>query len=254
MGVKYNEYTLQLMNARTGNPIDDDTGVCNVLTAGSPVEITIFSDDNGTSLSNPLTYTDGWITFFTAVTTTSVDLSIYTANGDAFFLQSVTPADQHRVVVDVDKMEQTLVIPFAASTAETDTGFTLVGNVRVMDCRINIITADSGQTMDVGVDGSTNDAADALINDVSMTSTGYVELNPAHTAGSSADYYGATTVGTLLANAHTGSDSSVTTLGGFVPITFMVLSTETDCNITYTGNGGTDTAAGYIVLSLMKMP
>lgn len=253
MGVKYSEFHLQLINARTGNPIDDDSGVVNVLTAGSPVELTIFSDDNGTSESNPLTMTDGVIKFFTAVTTTTCDLSIYTSNGDAYFLKTITRF-QHRVVVDVDKMEQTLVIPFDAQTSETDTGFTLAGNVRVKDCRVRVVTADSGITMDVGLDGTTNNDPNGLIAAVSVASTGYVELNPAHTAGSNADYYGATTVGAFLANAHAGEDTGVTTLGGFVPITFMVLSGETDANVTFTGSSGADTMAGYMILTLQKMP
>ena len=37
------EWNIQLINSRTGSIIDDDSGVCNVLTAASPVEITIYS-------------------------------------------------------------------------------------------------------------------------------------------------------------------------------------------------------------------
>ena len=79
---------VQLFNKRTTRMIDDDSGVCNVLVAGSPVEVTIYATEMGTSAgSNPLTFTDGKIEFWTADTVTSVDISIYTANGDAVFVQ-----------------------------------------------------------------------------------------------------------------------------------------------------------------------
>src|SRR3972149_5052846 len=95
MGAKYTEYYVQLVNARTKQPINDDTGVCNVLTVDSPVEITIYSNDDGTAGSNPLTMKDGIIRFWTASTVTSVDLSILTAAGQAVFVENLTPS-QHR--------------------------------------------------------------------------------------------------------------------------------------------------------------
>src|SRR5574341_2064000 len=87
--------------------LDADSGVCNVLTAGSPVELTIYSDQGGTAASNPLTFTDGWIRFYTVATVTSVDLSVLTATGRAVFAKGVVPS-QNRIFIDRNRREQLL--------------------------------------------------------------------------------------------------------------------------------------------------
>ena len=82
----YTEWYFQLHNTRTRQAIDDDTGIVNVLTENSPVELTIYSDDRGTSASNPLTMTNGVARFFTADTVTACDLSILTEKSHAVFI------------------------------------------------------------------------------------------------------------------------------------------------------------------------
>ena len=252
MSVNFTEYYVQLINKRTGSVIDDDSGVYNVLTAGSPVEATIYSDDKGTSGSNPGTMTDGIVQFWTASSVSSVDISIYTANGEALFLQGVT-ADQHRAEVDVDKMEQTLVIPFLANdNSELDTGFTLNGNVLIEDVMLKVVTVDAGETIDVGTDGTTTNDPNGLIAAALVSAAGYIELNPQITGGSNIDHVGTNFVGELLATSIVGADA-VATVGGQTRLKTLVASTETDCNITYTGSAGSDTAAGYIMLQLRKL-
>lgn len=252
MGVNFKEYHMQLINKRTGSVIDDDSGVYNVLAAGSPVEATIYSDDKGTSASNPATMTNGTLLFYTASSVTSVDISIYTANGEAVFLQGVT-SNQQRVEIDVDKMEQTLVIPFLANdNSELDTGFTLNGNVLIEDVMLKVVTVDAGETIDVGTDGTTTNDPNGLIAAALVSAAGYIELNPQITGGTNIDYVGTNFVGELLATSITGADA-VATVGGQTRLKTLVADTETDCNITYTGSAGSDTAAGYIMLQLRKL-
>lgn len=253
MGVNYTEWRFQLMNERTETPIDDDSGVVNVLTAGSPAEITIYSDDRGTAASNPLTMTNGVARFFTATSVTSVDLSILTANGDAIFIQGATPSNQ-KIMVEVDKLEQVLVAPFAASdNVETDTGFTLKGDCLIKDCRLKVTTVDATETIDVGLNGTITNDPNGLIAAASVATAGYVELKPQIANGVNIDYVGTNYVGALLATSIPGADA-VATVGGWTKVETLVAAAETDCNITYTGSAGSDTAAGYIFLEYLKLP
>ncbi|RMG04685.1 MAG: hypothetical protein D6726_02905 [Nitrospirae bacterium] len=252
MGLQYNEFHIQLINARTGNPIDDDSGVYNVLTAGSPTEATIYSDPYGTSASNPGTISNGEITFYTDSSVTSVDISIYTASGDAIFLQGVT-TQQQRVLVDVDKLEQTLVIPFGASdNTETDTGFTVVGPALIEDVFLKVTTADSGETINFGLNGTTTNDPDGLVTGASVSSTGYVSLGPTVSAGVNEDYFSACGYGALLADFTAGSDAA-TDVGTFSKKCVLIDSSETDANFTYTGSAGSDTAAGYFIVKMRKL-
>src|SRR3990172_10193183 len=126
-------WKLQLVDKRKQTQINDDSGVVNVLTAGSPVEATIYSDLKKTAASNPLTFTDGAVTFWTLASVTSVDLSILTANGEALFIEGQT-SGEIKVEVDTQKREQVLIIPFAASdNTVTDTGFDLPADMLCED-------------------------------------------------------------------------------------------------------------------------
>lgn len=116
MASNYTEYFVQLINKRTQRPIDDDTGKYIVLTAGSSVLQTCYTDDNGTApsyvyTSVSQTITNGVIRFWTPSSVTSVDITFLTAAGQAGFIEGLTPS-QHRYEVDVEKYEQTLILPF----------------------------------------------------------------------------------------------------------------------------------------------
>ena len=81
MATGFRPFYVQLFNTVTRQAIDDDSGVCNVLTDGAPGEVTIYSDDHGgATASNPISFTNGVIQFWTADTTTTVDLSILTSS------------------------------------------------------------------------------------------------------------------------------------------------------------------------------
>jgi len=171
MASNFKEWYFQLVDMRTMLPIDDDTGVYNVLTENDPSEVTIYSDDSGSTGTNPGTMTDGVIRFWTDSATTIVDVSILTANGHAFFLESVTQS-QHRVNVIPEVMTNTLIMPYqvvGASETVVDTGFDLSANMLVRDVYLHCTAAATGGVLDVG----TSTDQDGLINASTISATGW---------------------------------------------------------------------------------
>lgn len=173
MSVNFTEFYVQLINKRTQQPIDDDSGVYNVLTAGTPAEATIYSDDKGTSGSNPGTMTDGIIQFWTDSSVTTVDVSILTASGHPAFLAGLS-ISQHRLEIDVDQLNDLeLVIPFTFDTSAIsgiNTGFDLNALHVVKDIMVKVTTAGgTANVLNVGNSAT----ASGLFNAV-LSATGYV--------------------------------------------------------------------------------
>lgn len=200
MSVNFTEYYVQLVDSRTKRPINDDTGLYNVLTADDPTEATVYSDDSGTSGSNPGTMTDGVIRFFTASSVTSVDLSILTASGQAYFIAGLTPS-QHRVDVDPDSTKPSvLILPYNMNTAcdtLVDTGFNVLANMKVKDVYVHTTTESTGNGLYIGVSGTTA----GFLSIVSTTATGWkVHQAPIYTnATGSANYVSSAQIrGSLL--------------------------------------------------------
>ena len=169
----YELYEFQLYDRRTGRPIDDDTGLYEILTASDPTRVTAYSDAQGTSLTQPATMSNGRGKFWTAKTTTTVDVSILTATGKSYFIEALTPS-QHRVDVDPEKLEYTFICRWHANTASNavaDTGFDLIAGMRVKDVFLHVTTAiATGCTIDIGISGDT----DAFLDGVNAgSSTGY---------------------------------------------------------------------------------
>lgn len=254
MASGFTEWYIQLFNTRTRAAIDDDSGVCNVLTASSPVELSIYTTGNGqTAASNPLTFTNGVINFWTADTVTSADLSIMTSNGDACFVTGVS-ASTHRVDINPDERTHTLVVPFAASNAtEVDTGFDFPANCLLSPygTHLRVVTVDATETIDVGILSSESGGdANGFITLASVATAGVVNLIPQITGGTNIDFVGSNFVGALLATSIAGADA-VATVGGWSPIHYRTDGTAK--SITYTGSAGSDTAAGYIYFTYTKL-
>jgi hypothetical protein len=254
MASGFRPFYIQLLNTRTRQAIDDDAGVCNVLVAGSPVEVTIYTDGNGqVAASNPLTFTNGVVSFWTADTVTSVDLSIMTSSGDACFVTGVTES-MHRVDINPDERTQTLVVPFAASNAtEVDTGFDFPANCLLSPygTHLRVTTVDATETIDVGLLSSEGGGdANGFITLASVATAGIVNLIPQITGGTNIDFVSTNFIGALLATSITGADA-VATVGGWTPIHYRTDGTAK--SITYTGSTGSDTAAGYIYFTYTKL-
>src|SRR5690242_18159954 len=106
MGLALTEWHFYLYERHASGvdtPIADSTGLLRVLTVDSPVSPTVYSDMNGTTATQPLTFNNGRVRFWTATSVTSVDISGVTAKGHAFFYEGITPAT-HRIVIDPTRM------------------------------------------------------------------------------------------------------------------------------------------------------
>lgn len=257
------EWVLNLVdvskNAGLVNGIDDDSGKVIVMTEDTPDSPTIYTDAQGTTLTETagvavLTFTNGVVRFWTASTVTALDMSGITADGRTFNVNSIT-SSQHMIAINPLNTQQLLVIPFGVSdNTETDTGIDLPSNCLIspLDIKLRVTTTDATETIDVGILSSeANGDANGFITAASVANSGFVELLPQITGGTNIDYVGTRYVGDLLATSIAGADA-VATVGGF---TYKVYRTDgTAKSITYTGSAGTDTAAGYIYLSFTRLP
>jgi hypothetical protein len=231
-------WSLQLINASTMQAIDDDAGVYNVLTADDPSEVTLYSDRNGTSANNPGTLSNGRMEFFTLSSVASVDISVQTANGHAFFLQGVTPS-VGRILVDPFRMKEVLVMPYqvvGASETVVDTGFDILSNMLVKDVFVHVTTAGTGGALAIG----TSTTIAGFASGVSVGTTGYpvTLLDEALVSGSSL-------IGSLLANT-TGTD---------VRKLHRRANATSGATIAYQNTTSSSTAGeGYIFLTYLRIP
>ncbi|MFH2076622.1 MAG: hypothetical protein ABIJ57_14975, partial [Pseudomonadota bacterium] len=119
----------------------------------------------------------------------------------------------------------------------------------IQDVRVEVTTADSGITINVG----TADTAAGFRSAVSLTSTGFIADTGVITNGSTIDYTAASTYGTLLVTAITGSDA-VATVGGRSYLGHVVNTSGTDDDLYYTlSSSGVDTAHGYIHVFFIRL-
>ncbi len=238
MSVNYTEWYIQLFNTRTRAPIDDDSGICNVLTEDSPVERTIYADDVGTSASNPIAFTNGVVRFFTASSVTAVDLSILTAKSHAVFAESVTPS-MHRIDIDPDKIQQKVVIPYlvvGASEAVVDTGFDIAANMLIKDIEVDVFAVGTGATLLIG----TSTVTSGFCIGVSVATTGIPATLLEEALVSSSAVFGQ-----YLANG----------TGNYVRKKHMRANSTSGANIIYSNSTSSSTAgSGYIYLLFDRVP
>ena len=239
MSTGFRAFSVTLFNTRTRKPIDDDSGICNVLTDGSPVELTIYSDDHGgTAAANPITFTNGVIDFWTSDTVTSVDLSILTSTSHALFVESLNES-QHRVDIDPERITQKVVIPYlvvGASEAIVDTGFDLNANMLVHDIEVEVVTLGTGAVLDIGTSTDSDGFADGVV--ASTTGFPITMLEEALVSGSGL-------FGLLLANP----------TGTSVRKKHIRANATSGANIVYTNTTISSTAGhGYIFLKFDRIP
>lgn len=261
MGLLLNKWSFQLVDVSQSSAqtyINDDTGKLMVLTEDTPDSPTIYTDENGTSLTETngigvLTFTDGRATFYTASTVTAVDLTGITADGRAIGMNSVG-SSVGRILINPMQPGQTVGIPFGASdNSEKDTGLDLPSNclITAFDVSLRVTTTDATETIDVGLLSSESGGdANGFITAASVANSGFVELLPQITGGTNIDYVGTRYVGDLLATSIAGADA-VATVGGFTSKRYRTDGTAK--SITYTGSAGSDTAAGYVYLSWRRL-
>ena len=186
--VNLRPFYVKLVNTRTKRPIDDDTGVFQVYTAGSAARATIYNAA-GTQLTQEVvgssfisrTLTDGTLEFYTDRSVSSVDVTILTAGGRSYFLKSLS-ASQHRADVDPEQTEFTLVAAFndrASCTTVRPLGFRLRRGMVIKDVMVKVTSAFAGAAAasnrySVGRSG----AATGFLNNITLSSVGFKQGNP----------------------------------------------------------------------------
>lgn len=247
----YKEWFVKLKDFRNQRPIDDDSGVAIVLSAGTPDKVSLV-DRFGTSVSNPVAFTDGNLKFFTAKSVTSVDISIMTATGYAVYATSMNN-DEHSVYINRENRHQTLVLPFLfnAGATETDTGVDLPANCLVKDAHLRVTTVDATETVDVGILSSESGGdADGFLVGMALDTAGFVNAYGVVTSGTNIDYVVHTSgYGALLKQGIAGADA-VATVGGVQRRYHRTDGTAK--SISYTPSSS-DTGKGFIYLEFLNL-
>jgi len=153
-----------------------------------------------------------------------------------------------------------LKIPFGHETSETDTGVDLPDKAMVLDVWLEVTTADSGITIDVGLLSTESGGdADGFLDGAPLDSTGLVfgGITPTITSGTNNTYLAsvARTIGVLLADLDVVAGQDVAD-GGDGACVYERKPFPTDSvtakSISYTCSAGADTAAGYIYILLVE--
>lgn len=180
MSATRTEWHLQLRDSR-GFPgtLRDDTGKVVVLNSVLPTAPTLYSDENGTVITGPMTLAGGGVHFYTDITVALVDLVILTALGQARFVKGFTPSQQH-IDIDAERVRQMLVIPFGPTNAvEVDTGLDLPAGCALspLDLVMKVVGTDSAKTIDLGF-LSTESSGDpnGIVAAGVLTAAGYIDM------------------------------------------------------------------------------
>jgi len=192
------EFNLQLIELSTGRALHP-TGKFVVTSNGSPIALATY-DANDALNTVPLSIVGGKVYFRTVETVNSVDIFGYTDTGYAVNVTGVKAGEVQNIYVDTANMRQTFFHPINFSTsntygdartisasAENLTGMYLPNGVlvRAEGTGVHVTTAESGKTIDVGLDGSGSgiDDADGFLDGITLASTGYKAANIGYTIG-----------------------------------------------------------------------
>lgn len=251
MSVGKVEFYFQLFNTRTRTYVDDDSGVYVVLTAGAPTRATVYSDDAGTSLTQPGTLTNGVGRFWMDSSTTSVDVSILTATGRSYFIEGLTPS-QHRVDVDPERTHYQLIADWNGNTAcnsAAATGFTLVAGMKIKDVNVHVTTNTTATAMHFGISGTPSGFAALAVT----SATGWKTLDVVTISNETATLSIVASTqkrGSLIVDFATGFSATVTAGGSrgfFAKKQFTVTAaTALVYTVMETNSGGT--GSGYLYL------
>jgi hypothetical protein len=248
----YKEWFIKLKDMRNQRPIDDDTGVANILSAGTPDEVSI-TDRFGVALANPLAFANGELRFYTAKSVTTVDVSLLTATGYAVYATGMS-SDEHSIFICRENRDQLLVIPFLfnAGGTEVDTGFDLPANCLVTDAYVRVTTIDATETVDVGIlSGEAGGDLDGFLDLVDLGTAGHVNTYPVVTNGGTIDYHATngSIYGVFLSQLIAGADA-VATVGGFQRRYYRTDGVAKSISYTPTTS---DTAKGFIYIRFSNL-
>jgi hypothetical protein len=266
----YREWFLQLRDTVLDKPIDDDTGKYQVYTAGSAVRQTIYAASGATLTQEVVgtsfisrTMTDGKIRFFTNATCSSLDISILTAKGRAYFLKALAPS-QHTVHVDPTTNSYVLVAAFndkASCTTVRPIGFQLKKGMMINDVRVQVTAAFAGAAAasnqySVGRSG----AALGFINNLTLSAVGF--RNPAPTPsttgfaiksryGSDLSYFHSSSTGGVDLYVRKSFIAPATSSSGNLVVKRQTAATLTH---SFTNTGVSGAGKGYIYYMYTLLP
>jgi len=253
MASGFQEYHVQLIDARTGSPIDDDAADYVVMTAGTPAIATTYTNDQGTSLTTPTTTTDGEIRFFTDSSVQSVDISgMMSASGYSgipFFIKGLTPS-QHRFEINADQYTgHVFVVPwtFSASVSHVTTSLDIRTENIVKRAQVRQTTAGpaTSSMLQFGVSSTLS----GFIGNCSCTTTGWKKHSVPLTGVANSIL--ATITHALIHGAELLMSYTNVTLG---QSTYRPADSNSGSRITFKDTAGTGaTAAGYLYLHMDRI-
>lgn len=222
-----------------GDLIQTSGGTILVTTAGTSVKVAL-KDKDGGALANPLALNYGAFDFYVADTVASVDMFIVSPTGHGIVKKAVKPSGDSSIAFNSAAATSTIVIPFSyadqtGDATETDTGVTLPGAVKA-DPTIEVVTTDSGITIEIGTLSTASGDADGFLDAVSCATAGIVKGTLTN---------GSVTLGALLKVQDSAN------AGDAVPEQSSVSAGK---KVSYTLLTGADTAAGYIILNVALKP
>lgn len=230
-------YRIQLVDALTQKAISASGGKVYVAQGGLAAKQTLYTKA-GAALSNPVALNNGMLEFYVADTVVDVDLFIQAPSGHFVVVKDVAPSGPNSIYIDKSKADTVMVIPFAiadtSAAAETDTGFDLPAKalVKPQGQAVDVLTADSGITIDVGTDSGDSGDADGFVDGLSVATATLVKATNAN---------GSVTLGAKLYvqdSANAGDDFPEAD------------SSQAGKSVTYTLSAGADTAAGFIIMPI----
>lgn len=235
MAANVNEYYIQLIDGRTGRPISDSTGKIYVITPGGGAKATVYSDEGVTAATQPLTFTNGAIRFWTTGSVTTVDITGITAKGHGFFIEDLSPS-QHRYVIWPEADETMLAVPYELNSTVAgglvDTGLDLPDNVLVKDVYIDKLVGATGGVLTVG----TSAASTGFLLAVSVSATGMLAIDES-------------------ISGYAGALLSLTATNFATRIKYRRANATSGARIVYQNTTSSSTAgSGFIYLKLDRVP
>lgn len=166
---------------------------------GDSAALQAYDVDSGAALissSTPyVSFSNGRIRFGIAESVEKVDIYGYTSKGYAFQIKDLVPGSINSFKIDINRLNQTIIYPFAfadtvrgiSASAENKTGWFLPNGLTLRPEGVGVFvsTAESGKSIDVGLDGANSgvDDADGFIDGMILTTAGWVEANEGYTVG-----------------------------------------------------------------------
>jgi len=184
-----------------------------------------YNNDAFTSLTNPVTTTsfasnticNDRVAFRVDPTDAGdeqVDLIVTdTAGGYTVIIEDFTKNDHSIIIDERPNILHHGCVPFTAATTETDTGVDFEYGAIITDVRVEVVTADVGQSMDVGLLSSeTAGAVNGFLTEVPLTNTGFrYDSTGIYTRSGSHDQYGASMYGKFLVQTLAGGGGTYET-------------------------------------------